>query len=143
PTAWVVGRGEPVAWSVPADTAVIRLIVVSADSAAAGAADSVVVDVELEGGGSVSTGVLPAGPYRYRAVSPGGEIITEGRFDVAGATAEMLPVPTEPAPAAGSGSAVAAAEPVGTPLRTRPWPYLLVIGLLCGEWIGRRRSGLR
>jgi hypothetical protein len=31
----------------------------------------------------------------------------------------------------------------GVPLRTRPWPYLLVIALLCGEWIGRRRSGLR
>ena len=29
----------------------------------------------------------------------------------------------------------------GRPLRTTPWPYLLVIGLLCGEWIGRRRSG--
>jgi hypothetical protein len=38
---------------------------------------------------------------------------------------------------------VVEAEPAGTPLRTRPWPYLLVIGLLCGEWIGRRRSGLR
>ena len=34
-------------------------------------------------------------------------------------------------------------EEPGSPLRTEPWPYLLVIGLLCGEWIGRRRSGLR
>ena len=31
----------------------------------------------------------------------------------------------------------------GSPLRTRPWPYLFVIVLLCAEWIGRRRSGLR
>ena len=143
PATWVVPRGEPVAWSVPADTVPVRLVVVSVDSVETESADSVVVDVELEGGGSVSTGVLPPGPYRYRAVSPGGEIVTEGRFDVAGATAEMVPVPTEPAPAAGSGSAVATVEPVGAPLRTRPWPYLLVIGLLCGEWIGRRRRGLR
>jgi hypothetical protein len=34
-------------------------------------------------------------------------------------------------------------EEPGAPLRTEPWPYLLLIGLLCGEWIGRRRSGLR
>jgi hypothetical protein len=143
PASWVVARGEPVAWSVPPDTTVKRLVVVSADSVAAGSPDSVVVDVELDGAGSISTGVLPPGPYRYRAVSPGGDIVVEGRFDVAGATAEMVPVPAEPAPAAGLASAVAAAAPVGTPLRTRPWPYLLVIGLLCGEWIARRRSGLR
>lgn len=143
PARWVFGRGEPVAWTVPSDSSALRLVVVSVDSVTAGSADSVVVDRALEDGGSLSTGVLPPGPYRYRAVSGAGDIVSEGRFDVAEATAEMVPVPAEPAPAEGAGTAVAAAEPAGTPLRTRPWPYLLVIGLLCGEWIGRRRSGLR
>lgn len=143
PARWVFERGEPVAWTVPGDTASLRLIVVSVDSVAAGAADSVVVDRALEARGPLSTGMLPPGAYRYRAVSDAGDIVTEGRFDVAEATAEMVPRPVEPAPAEGAGTAVAAAEPAGTPLRTRPWPYLLVIGLLCGEWIGRRRSGLR
>ena len=142
PLQWVVERGEPVVWSVPADTAELRLVVVSADSVEAGA-DSVVVDRLLEGAGPLSTGVLPPGAYRYRTVATGGDIVTEGRFDVAQATAEMLAAADRPEPAEGSASAVAAAEPAGTPLRTRPWPYLLVIGLLCGEWIARRRSGLR
>jgi hypothetical protein len=143
PMRWVVGRGEPVTWSVPADGAELRLLVISADSVATGSTDSVVVDVGLEGGGPASTGVLPPGAYRYRAISGAGDTLTEGRFDVAAATTEMVPVPGEPRSAEGSGSAAGAAQPIGTPLRTLPWPYLLVIGLLCGEWIGRRRSGLR
>jgi len=141
PASWVVARGEPVAWSVPADTVPRRLIVTSADSAS-GPADSVVVDTVVSSG-PVSTGVLPPGPCRYRVVSEGGDTLGEGRFDVAAATAEMTPVPEEPAPADGASATGAAAEASGVPLRTRPWPYLLVIVLLCGEWIGRRRSGLR
>jgi hypothetical protein len=31
----------------------------------------------------------------------------------------------------------------GRPLRTSPWPYLLLLVLLSAEWIFRRRSGLR
>jgi hypothetical protein len=45
-----------------------------------------------------------------------------------------------PDPAAAAGRATAGD---GAPLRTRPWPYLLVLGLLSVEWVGRRRSGLR
>ena len=29
------------------------------------------------------------------------------------------------------------------PVRTSPWPYLLILGVLCGEWTLRRRAGLR
>jgi len=143
PMSWVVPRGEPVAWSVPTGGSELRLIVVSTDAAAAGAADSVALDRTLTAGGPVSTGVLAPGAYRYLVLSPAGDRLTEGRFDVAASSDELVPAPAEPAPAAGAGDAVAAAEPAGTPLRTRPWPYLLVIGLLCGEWIARRRSGLR
>ncbi len=41
---------------------------------------------------------------------------------------------------------VRAGNPVaagGTPLRDTPWPWLLLVGLLSAEWIGRRRAGLR
>ena len=31
----------------------------------------------------------------------------------------------------------------GRPVRTSPVPYLLILALLTGEWIGRRRGGLR
>ena len=67
-----------------------------------------------------------------------------GRFDVAAATLELAAPPIVP-PSREDGTLRAGAEVerTGSPLRTRPWPYLLVIGLLCAEWIGRRRSGLR
>lgn len=141
PTSWVVAREEPVTWSVPADSTELRLVVISSDSVAVGAADSVVVDAEAAGSGPISTGVLPPGSYRYR-VSSAAAVVTEGRFDVAAATDEMVPSAVEPAAAEGA-STLVATQPAGRPLRTRPWPYLLVIALLCGEWIGRRRSGLR
>jgi hypothetical protein len=151
PMSWVVGRAEPVTWSVPADSSELRLVVISSDSVAVGAADSLVVDSRVGGGGPLSTGVLPPGAYRYRVSSDAdadadtdaGAVVTEGRFDVAAATDEMVPPPIEPAAAAGAGTMVAGAQAAGRPFRTSPWPYLLVIALLCGEWIGRRRSGLR
>ena len=31
----------------------------------------------------------------------------------------------------------------GRPLRTSPWPYLLILVLLSAEWVLRRRRGLR
>ncbi len=142
PTSWVVARGEAVSWSVPADTTELHLTVVAIDSATAGTADSVLAEATVRGGG-LSTGVLPPGPYRYRVTDGAGTLRTEGRFDVASATAEMVPAPEEPEPAAGAGPLQAGVEPPGRPLRTLPWPYLLVIGLLCGEWVARRRSGLR
>jgi hypothetical protein len=135
PARWVVPRGEPVLWNVPTDAAGARLVVQ--------ARDSIVADTVFAGSGTVSAGVLPPGAYSYHVAGSGGDTLSTGRFDVAAASAEMVPVPTEPpAPSrrAGVGGVDARA---GTPLRTLPWPYLLVIALLCGEWIGRRRSGLR
>jgi hypothetical protein len=29
------------------------------------------------------------------------------------------------------------------PLRAHPAPWLVLLGLLCGEWVMRRRKGLR
>ena len=54
---------------------------------------------------------------------------------------ELMPAPVvlgggEPRP---PGAKVGA----DVPLRTVAWPYLLVIFLLCAEWYGRRRGGLR
>jgi hypothetical protein len=143
PTQWVVDRGEPVTWAVPSDSTALRLVVSSADSSST-ASSAAVVDTTLVGGGSPSVGVLPPGAYAYRVEGAGGQTVTEGRFDVASATAEMAPAAAEPSESeASAGSAASAGEGPGSPLRTRPWPYLLVIGLLCAEWIGRRRSGLR
>jgi hypothetical protein len=44
---------------------------------------------------------------------------------------------------AGPVSTSAGRAPLGRPLRTSPWPYLILLALLSAEWIFRRRSGLR
>ncbi|MBM4185265.1 MAG: hypothetical protein FJ207_13775 [Gemmatimonadetes bacterium] len=140
PTQWVVPRGEPVLWSAPVDSVPRRVIVTASDSTAG----TVVVDAPLASQGMQSTGVLPPGAYAYRVEGASGDVLASGRFDVAHATDEMAPLAIVPDPAADEGLAPDAGEErSGSPLRTRSWPYLLVIGLLCAEWIGRRRSGLR
>ncbi len=51
-------------------------------------------------------------------------------------------LPREPTVQAGEIQGVALAGP--TPrLRALPWIYVLLVGLLCGEWLLRRRIGLR
>jgi hypothetical protein len=138
PTRWVVPRGEPVVWSAPVDS-VSRRVRVSR----AGAGDSLVVDAPLEGG-ALSSGVLPPGAYAYRVEGAAGDVLASGRFDVAEATAELAPLAAVPEADDEAGTSGGTSDEIpGAPLRTRPWPYLLVIGLLCAEWIGRRRSGLR
>jgi hypothetical protein len=92
----------------------------------------------------VSTGVLPPGSYVYRVDSAAGESVGSGRFDVAATTLELASPAFVPGSTAdGDAGGRAEVERGGSPLRTLPWPYLVVIGLLCAEWIGRRRSGLR
>ncbi|MDX1494991.1 MAG: hypothetical protein R3253_13065 [Longimicrobiales bacterium] len=135
PLRWVVPRGEAVQWRMPVDSSRVR-IRVEIDGA-------VVRDTLVSGGAAASLGTLPPGAYRYTVLSEGADTLGAGRFDVASTTLEMLPRPEVPGLRDGSAPGVEGAVPSGTPLRTTPWPYLLVITLLCGEWIGRRRSGLR
>ncbi len=45
--------------------------------------------------------------------------------------------------AEGTGAGRTQTAGTGRPLRTSPWPYLILLGLLSAEWILRRRSGLR
>ncbi len=91
-------------------------------------------------GAAFATPSLPPGTYRYRASSSSGT--TEGTFEVAAFTAEML----RPAVAPSVLSAPSADGGAGRsrrPLRTSSLPYLLVLAALCAEWVGRRRAGLR
>jgi hypothetical protein len=134
PERRVVPRGEPTRWLLPPALDSVRLVVEQGDS--------VVRDTVLAGTGPVGGGVLPPGPYRFRARTAAGTAVGEGRFDVARTTQELLPVPRTPE----TPSATVAAGPAagtGRPLRTSPWPYLLILALLCAEWVGRRRLGLR
>jgi hypothetical protein len=134
PAQWVFDRGDPVVWSLQGDSAGVRINVQRGDS--------VVADTLFRGGTSQSLGAMAPGLYSYRASSETGEVLAVGRFDVAATSSEMIPTPTLPEPIS-AGVATFAEERGGRPLRTSPWPYLLLIMLLCGEWVARRRTGLR
>ncbi len=135
PVSWVVERGEPVPWNAPID-GVERRVVVSRG-------DSVVAETTVVDRTTFETGVLPPGLYDYFVQGASGDTLASGRFDVAGSTEEMVPSPFGADDSQLADASSAADRDPGVPLRTQPWPYLLVIGLLCGEWIARRRSGLR
>lgn len=76
---------------------------------------------------------LPAGVYDVRV--PGGSAVL-----VVNASRELLP--REPVVRAGAiGGATALGEPPR--LRDRGWAYLLLLAALCGEWLLRRKHGLR
>ena len=92
-------------------------------------------------GGLFTTPPFEAGTYAYTAVAPVDTI--GGVFHVEAFTDEMLRLPTDAAEltvrvrdggVTGEGS---------RPLRTWPFLYLLILGAVCAEWIGRRRAGLR
>ena len=102
-----------------------------------------VLDTTLVSGGTAGVGRFEPGLYDYSVFDENGEVVASGRFDVAARTDEMLPARFSSVDAEGAPSVAVVSEPVGRPLRTMFWPYLLVIGLLCMEWVVRRRAGLR
>lgn len=130
-------RGRPVEWRVRGllDTLSLRVLT----------GDSVVTDTVLTGPGRlVRTAALDPGTYRYEAVAeelPEGAV--EGGLEVTDYSAELLRPRVDP-PGASVGTGGSRADlGGGRPLRTHPVPYLVLILLLCAEWIGRRRQGLR
>jgi len=135
PTKWVFRRKEPVTWIVPGDSTIINLRLMKNDS--------LLIDTVMVGGTNPSSGTLPPGLYHYRFGRPSGELIGEGRFDVEMISGEMIPSSEEPEVPKSTAVMVAGDERSERPIRTYPWPYLLVIILLCTEWIIRRRTGLR
>lgn len=135
PDRWVTPRGEPVGWWIPGtpgDSVRLRIL---ADS-------TVVADTVVPAGGSVVTGVLPVGEYVFRAESDSASM-GEGRFDVSARTDELLHRAAAPEVAPTAAAPQLAGPGGGRPFRTRSWPYLLLLALLCLEWVGRRRAGLR
>ena len=68
-----------------------------------------------------------------------------GRFLVDTHSLDMaVPIMTLPPETEGDGvEAGGAAGPPGRPLRTHPLPFLIVLVLMCAEWVLRRRRGLR
>ena len=90
-----------------------------------------------------TTEPLEPGTYEF-VVSPGGDgEETRGRFDVERYSGDLR-LPRVADAVSGDDAGVADARAAdGWPLRTHPAPFVLILAVLCGEWIGRRRKGLR
>ncbi|MEX2467956.1 MAG: VWA domain-containing protein [Gemmatimonadota bacterium] len=135
PGRLVVPRGEDVDWRVPPNRTGYGVRVHSGEQA--------VLDAVFGAEGVVPTAALAPGTYRYAVFAPEGDSVSGGRFDVAETTADMVPSASDPDRLSTSTPGEGGSVFGGRPLRTLPWPYIMIIGLLCLEWYGRRRSGLR
>lgn len=155
----VVLRGESPVWTAPGRAGeAVRITVTPAPDAGAegaagepGGADGALLDslLTVSAEGRLRAPPLPPGSYRWQASGGegGGEELGAGPLFVEGWSGEMIPLPVDlagaVAAAAADSTGAAAVVRGGRPLRTHPLPFLLLLGLLCGEWIGRRRQGLR
>ena len=137
PAEAVIARGSPVRWQAPGlagQDLGLRLV---RDG------ESVVErTVTVDSTETFTTAPMDPGAYDF-VLSPvaGGEEAS-GRFDVERYTGDLRLPPVVGAPG-GEAVEAGARAAAGRPLRTHPVPFILVLALLCGEWIGRRRKGLR
>jgi hypothetical protein len=130
PEARAVREGEPIVWRRGgADTVV-------AVALRRGSAPALVDTLRLTfsaGATTTQSPPLPAGDYV--ATVPGGSAQL-----VVNRSAEYLPTrqTIQPMVSPGTGPRAPAA-----PLRDMWWPFALALAALCGEWILRKRAGLR
>ena len=141
PATRVWSTSEELTWRVPGmigDSIVLTL----------SAGDSVIMDttVVVDDTGEVRTRRLPAAEYTYQASLAGeGDDVGSGRVESERHSFELHRQPAEltSGPGVDSEDTPVHTRRPGRPLRTHPFPYLLIMALLCAEWIGRRQWGLR
>jgi hypothetical protein len=104
------------------------------------------VVTQLRGDTAVTAPLTP-GHYRYVAQAyAGGEQVAEatGPITVESYSAEYLRAPADLSVLRSAPASLSNGERGrGRPLHASPWPYVLLVLLLCTEWILRRRWGLR
>ena len=142
PVNRAVARGEALRWIAPgiaADSLQVQLT----DASGRGVTSTIVP----QRGDTALTASLAPGHYNYaaRAFAGGSEVARAGgpltvesyspEFMDAGSDLSVL----KSTPAALAGFS----EGGGRPLHAYIWPYIILILLLCAEWIFRRRWGLR
>jgi hypothetical protein len=148
----VVARDEPQEWEASRGAGG-RLLLSFRALGEGGSGDARVRSVALDERGRGAMSPLPAGRWTWEAeveVPEGetlaGDLTGSGTFEVEGWSRALVVPPIDPAPEAHRPDRTLARTAEGRdgrPLRTHWLPYLLLIALLCGEWILRRRAGLR
>jgi hypothetical protein len=130
PEATVVREGDAITWRRGGADTAVTVILRRRDRAAREDTLRLVFS-----GGSTTTQSPPLSAGEYTATVPGGSaplIVNRSREWVpARQTVRALTLP-------GKGPRTPA-----VPLRDRWWPYAVALAALCGEWVWRRRVGLR
>jgi len=129
PAEGVVRAGEAIRWRRGRGDSVVKVVLERR-----GTTERDSITLAFGAGSTIAeSGPLAAGAYDVRA--PGGDAVL-----VVNESRELLP--REPTVHSGAtGRAAALAE--HRRLRDRGWAYMLLIALLCAEWLGRRRWGMR
>ncbi len=123
-------EGEPVRWRRGTPDSVAQVVL-----RRRGAADSQVVALRFAAGAATATSA-PLAAGIYDVALPGGDAVV-----AVNASRELVPRrPTVSDGPVGSGPAAAGVAPS---LRGQAWAFVLVVLLLCAEWLVRRRAGLR
>jgi hypothetical protein len=150
----VVARWESFEWLAPeGGDGVLTLRFEPVTAAGAGVVEERVVRLDAAGRGRSQS--LPPGRWRWTGTVEGGRagergeddpLEGEGEVEVEAWVDALVIPPLDSVPElveAVDRAAGTLGVPEGRPLRTHPLPYLLLLGLLCGEWVLRRRVGLR
>ena len=102
--------------------------------------------VRPQRGDTALSAVLPPGHYQYDARAfAGGEVVQgSGALTVESYSAEFMRAPADLSELRSAPTALLDDQRSGgRPLHASPWPYVLIVLLLCAEWVFRRRWGLR
>jgi hypothetical protein len=137
PVTRTVPRGQPMRWIAPGlafDSLHVQV----------GEARSTVTQLR---GDTALTASLAPGHYQYQARAfAGGEIAAEasGPLTVESYSAEFMRAPADLSDLRSNAATLVQSDRgSGRRLHTSPWPYLLLVLMLCAEWVFRRRWGLR
>lgn len=138
PERAVVDRGEDVVWLAAPGADSVRLTLETA------AGEPVLDTVLVPQSGRARQNAPPPGEYVYRATVYGAAeqpLEATGALAVAAYSDELVRPSAELPFDDGDGDAVLTAG--RQRLHTTAWPWILLVALLCAEWIVRRRQGLR
>ncbi|HVB32339.1 MAG TPA: hypothetical protein VNE60_12485 [Gemmatimonadaceae bacterium] len=130
PDARLVRAGDPIVWRRGA--AGDSVVIVALTPRGGGRADT--LHLRFAATSSTTTsGPLPEGTYDAAVVGGTATLVVN-------APAELVPRPPRMASGTVGGAVVRGGPP---PARDAGWPYVLLVLLLCAEWVLRRRAGLR
>ena len=132
PDGQLLRAGEAVSWRRGGADSVVNVVL---KRRGAEASDSIPLTLRfMDGAATTHSPPLPAGVYDLM-ISGGPSLL------VVNATRELLPA--RPTVESGPVGTVSPGEGDMPRVRSVTWPFVLIVILLCAEWLVRRRAGLR